>query len=373
MNKIGQFQITGMTISGFRSYQEPVELVFGNPTVITGGNGQGKSSIADAIAFAITGLPFYGERGLDKLHNEVNPNVSIQLRFIDERGVSHELTRTRQKNRMNIILDGYEVRQLDLTDMFGERDVFLSIFNPLYFIEELAEDGKNLLQRYLPPISQAEVLAQLVEPVRKRLEGEEILSPDAFLKAKREEIRGLEETIIYLTGQQDQARIQNQNRREKTASLPQRYDALKEELSGLEAKQFSGMDISAMRERLAELSARYDEARLDRQSDVQQLQVQLQALREKIAARQAEQYQPKYSQALTEAQAKLGALSAQYMREGNTFQSLAAGMACPVCHRPITEAALPGIQEDVKKAAAALLTSGQAVQGQMRELQELEG
>lgn len=70
MKKIKQFQITSLMLSGFKSYEEPTELVFGNPTVITGGNGRGKSSIADAIAFAVTGCPFFGERGIDRLHNE---------------------------------------------------------------------------------------------------------------------------------------------------------------------------------------------------------------------------------------------------------------------------------------------------------------
>ena len=141
MNKIEQFRITGMTISGFKSYEGPTELTFGDPTVITGGNGRGKTSIADAIAFVVTGLPFFGERGIDRLHNESNPDVSIQMRFVDERGAVHELTRTRRKNRMTISYDGYEIRQLDLTDLFGERDVFLSILNPLYFIEELGEES----------------------------------------------------------------------------------------------------------------------------------------------------------------------------------------------------------------------------------------
>ena len=86
MKKIEQFQIIGMTISGFKSYEGPTELTFGDPTVITGGNGRGKTSIADAIAFAVTGLPFFGERGIDRLHNESNPDVSIQMRFVDERG-----------------------------------------------------------------------------------------------------------------------------------------------------------------------------------------------------------------------------------------------------------------------------------------------
>ena len=178
MKKVQQFQISGMTIAGFKSYQEHTELVFGNPTVITGGNGRGKTSVADAIAFAVTGLPFFGERGIDKLHNEVNPNVYVSLRFVDGDGVSHELTRTRQKGRMSITYDGYEIRQLDAADLFGDRDVFLSIFNPLYFIEELGDSGKNLLERHLPMVSHEEVLEQLSEPGRDALKDKEILSPD---------------------------------------------------------------------------------------------------------------------------------------------------------------------------------------------------
>lgn len=110
MKKIEQFQITSLMLSGFKSYEEPTELVFGNPTVITGGNGRGKSSIADAIAFAVTGCPFFGERGIDRLHNENNPDVAIRMCFVDETGTLHELNRTRRKNRMTITYDGYEIR-----------------------------------------------------------------------------------------------------------------------------------------------------------------------------------------------------------------------------------------------------------------------
>lgn len=146
MKKIEQFQITSMNISGFKSYEGPTELVFGNPTVITGGNGRGKTSIADAIAFVVTGLPFFGERGIDRLHNENNPDVAIRMCFMDETGTHHELTRTRRKNRMTITYDGYEIRQLDLTDMFGERDVFLSMLDHLVLLDK---HGENLLERGL--------------------------------------------------------------------------------------------------------------------------------------------------------------------------------------------------------------------------------
>ena len=59
--------------------------------------------------------------------------LSVRLRFVDQDGAAHELYRLRKNSRMVITYDGYDIRQTDLTDMFGERDVFLSIFNPLYF------------------------------------------------------------------------------------------------------------------------------------------------------------------------------------------------------------------------------------------------
>lgn len=257
MKKIEQFQITSLMLSGFKSYEEPTELVFGNPTVITGGNGRGKSSIADAIAFAVTGCPFFGERGIDRLHNENNPDVAIRMCFVDETGTLHELNRTRRKNRMTITYDGYEIRQLDLADLFGERDVFLSILNPLYFIEELGEDGKKLLERYLPTIPHETVLSQLSEPVREHLKNETILSPEGSLKRCREEIRGLEERITYLRGQKDLAASQGESHEQAEQELTLQADTLREEIAELEQRQFSGMDVSDMQERLVELSGRY--------------------------------------------------------------------------------------------------------------------
>ena len=306
MKKIEQFQIIGMTISGFKSYEGPTELTFGNPTVITGGNGRGKTSIADAIAFVVTGLPFFGERGIDRLHNESNPDVAIQMYFVDETGAAHKLIRTRKKNRMTITYDGYEIRQLDLTDLFGERDVFLSILNPLYFIEELGEDGKNLLERYLPLIPQEMILAQLAEPVRASLKDEFLLSPDAYLKRRREDIRGLEERITYL------GRTKGPCRRAGGAAATRRGieldrpagQALKAEIAALEEKQFAGLDTARMQERLVELSSLYDEAVQDVRGDASEQQKALQELRERIIRRQAEQYQSKFTQPMAEAYRK---------------------------------------------------------------------
>lgn len=372
MKKIEQFQITSMSISGFKSYEGPTDLIFGNPTVITGGNGRGKTSIADAIAFVVTGLPFFGERGIDRLHNESNPDVAIRMCFVDETGTHHELTRTRRKNRMTITYDGYEIRQLDLNDMFGERDVFLSILNPLYFIEELGESGKNLLEMYLPMIPHETVLAELSEPVREALKDESLLSPDAWLKRRREEIRGLEERITYLGGQKDLAESQSQTYEQTHQEMASQIEKLRWEISGLEAKQFAGMDTSEMQERLVELSQRYDESARDDRSDAAEQQRNLSALRAKIARRQAEQYQSKFTQALADISAKAKELGARYQRETAAYKAFHAGMECPTCHRPVTEQSLSEVQAALKKVISDLYAAGTEQRGQLTELQEMD-
>ena len=372
MKKIEQFQITSLMLSGFKSYEEPTELVFGNPTVITGGNGRGKSSIADAIAFAVTGCPFFGERGIDRLHNENNPDVAIRMCFVDESGTLHELNRTRRKNRMTITYDGYEIRQLDLADLFGERDVFLSIFNPLYFIEELGEDGKKLLERYLPTIPHETVLSQLSEPVREHLKNETILSPEGSLKRCREEIRGLEERITYLRGQKDLAASQGESHEQAEQELTLQADTLREEIAELEQRQFSSMDVSAMQERLVELSGRYEEAARDERTDTSKLREQLQTLREKIARREGEQYQSKFTEALAEASARVKDLGVRYQRESAAYKAFHAGMECPACHRSVTEQSLPEVQAALKKVLSELYAAGSEQRAQLIELQEMD-
>ncbi len=370
MEKIKSFQITGMTISGFKCYQEPTKLAFGSPTLITGGNGRGKSSVADAIAFAVTGLPFFGERGLDRLHNEVSPDIRVAMRFTDDTGKAHELVRTRQSSRMCVTYDGGEIRQLDLNDLFGERDVFLSILNPLYFIEELGNDGKNLLERYLPDLPMEAVLEQLPADLAFLLKDEPLLSPVTYLKNKRADIRNLEENILYMQGQRDQAEAQSRNQQQAAETAAQKQAALREELTSLEEKQFDGLDIPAMQERLVDLSARYGE--ILRDSSGREEQEQLSELRAKIAKRSAEQYQSKYTEALAEAGARVKNLGVRYQQEGQNYKYLSAGHPCPTCRRAIAAEALWSVQEEIKKAADEILTEGKVQRTQLAELQELD-
>lgn len=377
MKKIEQFYITELTLAGFKNYLEPATFVFGNPTVITGGNGQGKSTLADAVAFAVTGLPFFGERGIDRLYNDAmkqQMELSVRLRFVDQDGAAHELYRLRKNSRMVITYDGYDIRQTDLTDMFGERDVFLSIFNPLYFIEVLEDDGKNLLERYLPVIPHETVLSQLSEHVQESLKDEEILSPEVYLKSKREQIRELEEQIIYLTGQKDLTCLQGRESSKVSASLNEQLQSLQEEAGHLEQKRFSGLEPKEMERQLVELSRQYDETSRDLRSAERfsEIDGQISELTQKVAARQAESYQSKFLQPLADISARVSELGRRYKQELHNFQSFAPGVCCPTCHRPITEAALEEVRAETEKFVQALIAQGKEQQAQFAELKALD-
>lgn len=374
MEKIKGFQITSMTVSGFKCYEAPMEITFGNPTVVTGGNGRGKSSLADAIAFAVTGLPFFGERGIDRLHNETNPDLQITMRFTDDTGKAHELTRSRQKDRMSITYDGYAIRQTDLNEMFGERDVFLSIFNPLYFIEELGEDGKKLLERYLPPILQGDVLAQLNAQTQQRLSGVQLPSPETFLKNRREEIRELEQNAVYLSGKLDLAQKQRQSSKELSSRLTVRIQELQSEIASLEARRFENINLEDLQEQLVQASEQYEElsGEAPETPDTAELDAKLQELHAKLGARSSEVYQPKYTDPLAEDTAKVQALGKKYQQNAALLKRFQPGTSCPVCRRVLSQQEYPAFRQALQAETERIAADGTQLKGQIAELQEME-
>ena len=374
MEKIKGFQISSMIVSGFKCYEAPMEITFGNPTIVTGGNGRGKSSLADAIAFAVTGLPFFGERGIDRLHNETNPDLQITMRFTDESGKAHELTRSRQKDRMSITYDGYAIRQTDLNEMFGERDVFLSIFNPLYFIEELGEDGKKLLERYLPPVQQADVLPLLNEQTQQRLSGLKLLSPETFLKNRREEIRTLEQDAVYLSGKLDLAQKQRQSSKELSAELNAQIQDLQREIASLEARRFENVNLEDLQEQLVQASEQYEELSGEAPEvlDTAELDAKLQEFHAKLGARSSEVYQPKYTGPLAEDTAKVQALGKKYQQNAALLKRFQPGTSCPVCRRSLSQQEYPAFRQALQAETEKIAADGTQMRSQIAELQEME-
>ena len=231
---VKRLRIDALRVQGFKGFAEERSFTFGPMSTIIGSNGEGKSSIADAIAFAITGVPFFGGSKLDQLYHGKTRELAVSLTFSDETGTQRQLCRKRVRDTMEITLDGLRVTQRDLTLMFGERDLFLSMFNPGYFIHVLGSKGRDLLIRYLPDVPHEQVLAQLNGPDRALIE--------AFAKQLRTELAQLERDAIYLQGQRDLAAEQAETAAGQREQARQRHTTLTRRRRELEALRDTGFD-----------------------------------------------------------------------------------------------------------------------------------
>lgn len=73
-------KLESITLSGFRSYREPVEISFSDGlTAIAGANGSGKSSIFDALMWALYGV---GRGRIDEMVHMGESNMRVVVRFM---------------------------------------------------------------------------------------------------------------------------------------------------------------------------------------------------------------------------------------------------------------------------------------------------
>lgn len=371
---IKQFRVTRLTISGFKGYADEKTFQFGDMNVISGHMGVGKSSIADAIAFAITGVGFYAGAKIDYLYHQNTRDLRVELGFDDGTGKIRTLARHRKDDKMDISLDGIRIGQGELTTMFGERDIFLSMFNPQYFINVLGSKGRNLLERYLPEVPKAEVLAQLSDQTRALLETQEFLSAEAYSKQLREQVADMEKDMVYTQGQIDLHASQQEQQAQELMELQVRHTQLQERIGELECKRATGFDGSSLNDRLADLYARYEELQREKPeiADTESLDNQIQAAAEKLACRKAETYQSKYAAALAQAQERIQRLSVEFKRTKHIYNGLKEGVQCPMCRQTITEQTLPQVKTEFAASLRRIQGEGCQLTAQFKEVQELD-
>ncbi|MFR3786508.1 MAG: AAA family ATPase [Agathobaculum desmolans] len=222
-------QIDRLTVTGFGCFADERSWTFGSMTTVTGHNYQGKSTIADAVAYALTGAPFFGGRDPDRLQNEGSPFLRVELSIRTEDGKPHEIRRGRQSGKTFLSVDGTTITQERFAERFGSRDLILSLLNPLYFAEVLGGDGRTLIEQYLPPVPHEAVTERLSGHMRSILGDDRPEMPEIYLKAKRDALRELEKDRLVLEDRMQQTESQREKLQgelaEKKALLTHRCGA----------------------------------------------------------------------------------------------------------------------------------------------------
>lgn len=191
--------IKNLRIKGFKGFENEYYIDFNeNTTVIEGENFQGKTSIGEAICWCFLGCNLFGN---DKTVNIINKNSSTaycELEFSDNDEITHRLIRCKGKENI-VILDGKKATVETLSKFYGEKKMFLSIYNPYYFSSLEPKEQRELLRGILPAIDYKEAF-ELLSSTDKEILKEPRIDINSFIKGARENIKSLEKEQDSLEG-----------------------------------------------------------------------------------------------------------------------------------------------------------------------------
>ena len=361
MAQITSLQIMQLTVTGFGCFADEHTWTFGRMTTVTGHNYQGKSTIADAIAYALTGAPVFGGRDLDRLQNEGSPFMRVELTVRTDDGKTHEIRRARQGGKTALSVDGTTTTQERFAERFGSRDLILSLLNPLYFAEVLDGDGRTLVEQYLPSVPHEAVMEKLSEHMRGILGDDRLEMPEIYLKEKRRELKELEKDRLVLDGQMQQTENQRAKLQSELAEEKALLAHTAAALAPLENKQ-KAQDFTALDAEIARLSAQYDAVQ-DGQADDRRA-----ALQAELDAVRAREFNFPGTAQLRQMQGQLQALYGRYNDEAGRLQYLQTQGVCPTCLRRIDGGSFPEIQAAFARRLQKIQTDGVALRQQSETL-----
>lgn len=197
--------IKSLIIKGFKGFENEYHIDFNeDTTIIEGENFQGKTSIGEAICWCFLGCNLFGN---DKTVNIINNNSSTaycELEFLDNDGIIHKLIRCKGKENI-VILDGKKATVEILSKFYGEKKIFLSVYNPYYFSSLEPKDQRELLRGILPSIDYKEAF-EMLSPSEREILIEPRIDINGFIKEARDDIKSLEKEEDSLEGKIQYAR-----------------------------------------------------------------------------------------------------------------------------------------------------------------------
>ncbi|MCM3487862.1 AAA family ATPase [Alkalihalophilus marmarensis] len=253
-------------LTGFKNHRD-LQVNFGEETKISGDNGAGKSTIINAPVWAFYGTDVNKSK-LDPTpvtYEADSTNVSIIL-SIDEKEV--KLTRELRNGKAKYYINDVPSKATEydhLVSNLGDKDFFLSLYNPHYFFTLKWDKQREMLLQYVAAPSNKQVLKELHGPQSDRLT--ELLkkhSLDDLLKIHRENKTKMEKAHI---------------------AAESKVKTLKAQLEDLSVQQ---VDAAAVTNRIKEIDGRIKEIEessytaIDNNKAKDKLKVQLESISDQM-------------------------------------------------------------------------------------------
>ncbi|KAA0547548.1 AAA family ATPase [Bacillus sp. BGMRC 2118] len=323
-----------IVLENFKNHKS-LEVQFEDLTNIAGRNGAGKSSIGDAITWILFGTDVMGFSKFDPKPSTDQEAETVVRLLISIDGVDILLGRSQKKTAKYYINEVPEkaTKFNELVSQYFNKDLFLSLFNPIYFSSQSWQDQRSLLLSYVREPLNKEVLEQLttykakeLEPLLKKysLDDIEKIHRDSFNKSDKAFERASERVIT----------LQEQ----------------------LEKVQIEKLDVEEVNKQIEQLIKQRDE--LDEQNHIR--------------------YEANNKRHRIEAQ--LEQIKANIMKQKSVVESSLKEVikdTCSTCGQPLDEESIKKVEEKKKERTAVEVEKGKqmvaAKKGLEEELSELPG
>ncbi len=154
-----------LILTNFKSHQQ-LKVDFGENTSITGDNAKGKSSIGEAITFLLYGTDLFGSKLDPSPVTYEADETEVELTF-EVDGSLKQLARRLVKGKANYIVDEVPSKASEFNDVVNslfDKELFLSLFNPLHFFTMHWEKQRDMVLNYVTAPANKEVFKELSEP-----------------------------------------------------------------------------------------------------------------------------------------------------------------------------------------------------------------
>ncbi len=275
-----------LTIANFKGLDKLDVAPMGKDVTITGENGTGKSTIADAYAWCVTGKSFDGkaidtqikkraEDGSTPNDGGVEHAVEVEMETDDGQPIvlRREFKEKWEKHRgasdrefkghtSDYSIDGVPLAKKEYDKKVGELihgDVFPLLSMPLYFCTNMKwQDRRKLLMEMAGDTTDADIIKDNpnLEPLAAELEKHSIADLRKIIQSKmkknNEEIKTIPARIDELTGMMGEAPGDREKLEAEVKRLEKDKAAKEKELAGIQ----NGGEIAERRKALAEIEAR---------------------------------------------------------------------------------------------------------------------
>ena len=244
------------------------------------------------------------------------------------------------------------------------------MFNPLYLIETMAADGKELLESMLPFVSHESVIDILPEPVKSEMRDEKILSPEIYIKNKRAEIRELENDLVYLQGQEDLLDSEQKDVAPLVIQISKDLEIIAEQMGVLEAARVDSRLSNGDDEQLTELYRRLEECTAYKADDgvLSKLSANIREKDIELARLADVSYQSVFTGQIAEKAAVLKSLYGEHTEKSGLIGKIQPGYQCPSCFREITSDDLDAIKSNLQYKLKECVEAGKRVKSELASL-----